>query len=190
MKQAITIIIFFAATTLQAQTKDPVLNQRIAEYMQLSKTLDAAKLADYLYPRIFELAPRAAIISQLKNAFNNPDITVAIDSAVVLNMDNITTAGTTSFSRMKYLSAMSMKFAQKDSAEDMTGFYMEAFKAKFGAQNVSYEGGNNTFHIKAIKYALAVKDRYSKNNWTFIGIEKDSQLKKLLPVAAVKKYKL
>jgi hypothetical protein len=190
MKLIATIILSIVLTGTLAQTSDAKLNSRMAAFMQLSKKLDLDKLMDYMYPRIYELAPKAAIVKEMKKAFNSADMQITPDSLAILSADNITTAGTTSFTRFKYFSSFNLHIAKKDSAEDMADAYLMAYRAQFGKDNVDYDGQTNTFHIKAVKYVIAIKDRYSKNEWVFVSQEQNALLRKLLPAAVVKKYKL
>jgi hypothetical protein len=191
MKQFVCLLLFcITGLTATAQTSDPKLNSRMAAFMQLSKKLDLDKLMDFMYPRIYELAPKATIVKEMKKAFNSADMQITSDSLAILSADNITTAGTTSFTRFKYFSSFNLHIAQKDSAEDMADAYLMAYRAQFGKDNVDYDGQTNTFHIKAVKYVIAIKDRYSKNEWVFVSQEQNALLRKLLPTAVVKKYKL
>jgi hypothetical protein len=189
----ITLSLLLAAATLlsQAQTNDSTLNRRLAQFTQLSKVLDVPGIMDYLYPRIFELVPRQQLTQQMKEAFASDEVIIQMDTIQIAGTDPITVVGSTSFTRLKTLTVMQLKMVDKDSlAEDKSMKYLELFKAQFGQNNVRYNGETGFFSIQSTKYALAIKDRYSKNLWTFVNQEQNKVLKKLLPAAVVKKYKL
>lgn len=184
---ALTISGLFA----QAQSKDSALNRRIAEFMQISKDRDFEKTMDYIYPRIFEIAPRSMMVAEMTKALNSPEMTITMDSLRALKAEPITTAGTTQFTRFQYDVSFSIHFNKEDStAEDMAASYLELLKAQFGKGNVTYSGETDIFQIRSVKYSLAIKDRYSKNIWTFVNQEQSKMLRKLLPAALVKKYKM
>lgn len=184
---ALTIASLFA----QAQSKDSALNRRIAEFMQVSKEKDFDKTMDYIYPRIFEIAPRKVMVEEMTKAFNSTEMTITMDNLKALKAEAITTAGATQFTRFQYDVSFSIRFNKKDSTEeDMAASYLELLKAQFGKGNVTYSGETDIFQIRSIKYSLAIKDRYSKNIWTFVNQEQSKMLRKLLPAALVKKYKM
>jgi hypothetical protein len=189
----LTLFIALALTTLlaQAQTKDSALNRRMAEFVQASKVLDVPGIMDYLYPRIFEIAPRHILVQEMQKTFQSEDVILKMDSIKIIGAEPITVAGPASFTRFQTYTVMQLKMVEKDSlAEDHQMQYLELFKAQFGKDNVRYNGETGFFSIRSIKFALAIKDRYSKNLWTFVNQEQNKVLKKLLPAAVVKKYKI
>jgi hypothetical protein len=192
MKQ-ITLLLALTIGSLfaQAQSKDTALNRRITEFMQTSRDMDIDRSMDYIYPRIFEVAPRSLMVEEMKKAFTSEEMSITMDSVRAMKAEPITVAGTTQFTRFQYYVKFRIRFNKKDSTEeDMAASYLELFKAQFGKQNVTYSGETDIFHIQAIKYSLAIKDRYSKNIWTFVNQEQSKMLRKLMPAALVKKYKM
>lgn len=192
MKQITLLLALTLASLLaQAQPKDTVLNRRIAEFMQISRDMDLDKTMDYIYPRLFELVPRSKMVEAMKKAVNSEEMTIAMDSLRAMQPEPITTAGTTQFTRFRYYVQFSIRFAKKDStAEDMAASYLMLLQSQFGKEHVRYSGETDVFLIHTIKYSLAIKDRYSKNIWTFVNQEQSNMLRKLLPAALVKKYKM
>jgi hypothetical protein len=153
--------------------------------------MDMDRTMDYIYPRIFEIAPRSAMVQEMKKAVNSEEMTITMDSLRAMKAEPITVAGTTQFTRFQYFVSFAVRFNKKDSTEeDMAASYLALFKAQFGKENVSYSGETDIFHVRTNKFSLAIKDRYSKNRWTFVNQEQSQMLRKLLPAAAVKKYKM
>lgn len=192
MKQ-ITLLLSLIIGSLfaQAQSKDAALNRRITEFMQISRDMDIDRTMDYIYPRIFEIAPRSMMVEEMKKALNSEEMSITMDSVRAMKAEPITVAGATQFTRFQYYVKFGIRFNKKDSTEeDMAASYLELLKAQFGKQNVTYSGETDIFQIHTIKYSLAIKDRYSKNIWTFVNQEQSSMLRKLLPAALVKKYKM
>ncbi len=176
-----------------AQTKDAALNSKLAAFIQANKDKDIEKIIDCMYPRIFELLPKEEMVDEMKKMAGNDKITVAMNSMKILNVDAITVSGPASFTRFKYASEIAMRIEiDSAKAKDGMGLMLEMFEMQYGKGNVTYEAATSTYNIKEVKYCLAIKDTYSKNQWTFMDIDKEggAMIKKLLPVAAVKKYKI
>ncbi len=177
---------FFIAT---AQTGDAVLDKRLTEYMQLSKNLNVTKLMSYLYPRIFELAPKKDLAAALKSAYTSTDFTITIDSMNINSIDPVQKFAKGNYTMFNYFVQMQFKMTGNKTAEEATGIF-ESFQKTFGKENVTQDKTTNTFSIQQEKQALAIKDNYSAGKWTFLGVEKNPMIKKIIPAAIVTKYKL
>lgn len=76
------------------------------------------------------------------------------------------------------------------SIKDKTDLLLQSFKTSFGENNVTYDEASATFLITQNKEALAIKDNYSKNVWTMIGLEKNPGINYILPAEIKKKYQI
>ncbi len=189
MKLIVTLLLsctFFIAT---AQTGDTVLDKRLAAYMQLSKDLNIDKLLNYMYPRIFELATRKQMADALKTAYNSPDFTITIDSMNINSIDPVQKFAKGSYTLFDYFVRLKFKMQGDKTAEEATAMF-EGFQNTFGKENVTLNKETNTIGIKQEKQALAIKDNYSAGKWTFLGVEKNALIKKIIPAAIITKYKL
>lgn len=77
-----------------------------------------------------------------------------------------------------------------DEYKDKTDLLLQSFKTSFGEDNVAYDEATSTFLITQTKEALAIKDNYSKNVWTMIGLEKNPGINYILPAEIKKKYQI
>jgi hypothetical protein len=190
MKKTITLILVIATFCVQAQTKDAALNKRLDEYLGYSKTLNIDLLLNYMYPKVFEVASKAQIKKALEAAYNNADLKISLDSisiGTILPIEKFTTGA---FTKFDYNVKMIITLATKEYQDKKVGIF-ENFKKKFGEENVVLNAEKNTFYIYQTKQALAIKDNFSKNIWTFMGIEEDSKaLTKIIPLAIKKKYEI
>jgi hypothetical protein len=189
MKLIATFFLSFTFFIATAQTGDTVLDKRLTAYMQLSKNLNVDKLMIYMYPRIFELATRKQLADALKTAYNSPDFTITIDSMSINNIDPIQKFAKGSYTLFDYFVRLKFKMLGDKTAEEATTMF-EGFQKTFGNENVTLNKGTNTIGIKQEKQALAIKDNYSAGKWTFLGVEKNPMIKKIIPAAIVAKYKL
>src|SRR4029453_8362375 len=56
------------------------LEKRLAEYMIVNKQLNFEKLFDYIHPSIYKIAPREELVGAFKNLYDNPQLSIGIDS--------------------------------------------------------------------------------------------------------------
>jgi hypothetical protein len=190
MKKIITSILLIASFCVQAQTNDATLNKRLDEYLDYSKTLKIDLLLNYMYPKVFEVATKAQIKKALEAAYNNEDLKISLDSISIGTILPIEKFKTGAFTKFDYKVKMIITLVTKAYIEKQEGIF-ENFKNKFGKENVVYNLETNTFYIYQTKAALAIKDNFSKNIWTFMGIEEDSKaLTKIIPLAIKKKYEI
>lgn len=190
MKKTITFILIIATINIYAQTKDAALNKRLSEYLSYSKNLNIDVLLTYMYPKVFEVASKAQLKKALDAAYNNADLKISLDSISVGTVLPIEPFTTGAFTKFDYKVKMVITLATK-AYQDKQEAIFENFKNKFGEENVVLHTETNTFYIYQTKQALAIKDGFSKNLWTFLGIEEDNKaLTKIIPLAIKKKYEI
>lgn len=188
-KYTLIAIILFASAVAYSQTADAVLNKRLANYMAWSKGMKIDLLLDYMYPRIFEIAKKEQLKEVLEKAYNNQDFEIKLDSISLGEVQPISRFSKGSFTRFGYFVKMSMK-PVSDEYKDKTDLLLQSFKTSFGEDNVAYDEATATFLITQTKEALAIKDNYSKNVWTMIGLEKNPGINYILPAEIKKKYQI
>lgn len=190
MKNLIAFLIIFASFNVQAQTKDDALNKRLNEYLTYSKDLKVDVLLNYMYPKIFEIVTKVQLKKALEAAYNNADLKISLDSISIGTVLPIDTFANGAFTKFDYNVKMIITLVTKTYQEKKEGIF-ENFKNKFGEENVVFDTATNTFYIYQTKEALAIKDGFTKNLWTFLGIEEDSKaFSKIIPLAIKKKYEI
>ncbi len=189
MKKFITILLIAISFTASSQTSDAVLNKRLAEYLVFSKELKVDALLDYMYPRMFELASREQLKQLLEQAFNSPDISIKLDSLTIDKILPVSKFSKGAYTKFTYSLVMKIKLTNP-AMEDKSEAILDNFKEKFGEKNVFYDETTKLFSVYQTKDALAIKDNYSKNIWTMLGLEKEQSLEKIIPAEIKAKYKL
>jgi hypothetical protein len=189
MKLIVTFLLSIVIFTATAQTGDAVLNKRLTEYMQLSKNLNIDKLITYMYPRVFELAPKKDLAAALKTAYTSTDFKITIDSLKITRVDPVQKFAKGNYTIFNYFTTIGFEIINAEKKAD-AAVMVDGFKQKFGAENVSFDEATSIIKIKQDKLALAIKDNYTAGKWTFLGVENSPMLKKIIPAAIVAKYKL
>ena len=189
MKKLITLLFIAASFTANSQTSDLALNKRLSEYLTYSKDLKIDLLLGYMYPRIFEMASKKQIKEALESAYNNPDIEIKLDSVGIGKVLPLSKFSKGTYTKFNYSVKMKIKLLKKE-MEEKADKILENFKTKFGKENVTYDETTRLFWVYQTKEALAIKDNYSKNIWTILGLEKDQNINSIIPAEIIKKYNL
>jgi hypothetical protein len=189
MKKISFLLFLLLSLCTYGQTTDAVLNKRLSEYMSYSKDINIDKLLEYMYPRVFELASRDQLKEALEKAYHNDEIEIKLDSLAMGIVLPISKFSKGAFTKFSYTVKMSMRLLNKE-MEEKTGLVFQSFKTSFGEENVSYNEETKLFWVYQTKDAIAIKDNYSKNIWTMIGLEKDQTLTKIVPAEIKKKYNI
>ncbi|MEN9570784.1 MAG: hypothetical protein RL172_2015 [Bacteroidota bacterium] len=185
----ILALCLYWATGTTAQTSDAALNKRLAEYLSYSKEINIDKILDYMYPRIFELAPKEQLKEVLQNAYNNKDIAISLDSLSIGKVLPISTFSKGACTKFSYTVKMTMKMLA-EGMQNNTAAILQSFKASFGANNVRYDEAEKKFIIYQTKEALAIKDDFSNNTWSMLGLEKDETITAVIPAEIKKLYQI
>jgi hypothetical protein len=168
MRKLFFALLLLANTACHAQSADRELNEALSHYMTYSTGTAIDQLMNYLYPRVFELAPKEAIAKALKDAYNSEEISIVIDSAAVLQVDSIRKFGKGNYTRFSYLVRMKMKILNNDLAKNTEAIKKSYYKS-IGEKNVHYDDNTGYFTIMQSKEGLAIKDNYSKKQMDFFG---------------------
>jgi hypothetical protein len=187
MKYFLFLFFFSFGVMANAQTTDPVFNKRLSEYIDISRDLKIDLLLNYMYPRIFEIAPRKDLKAALEGAYHNESISIKLDSVITGKVDPISKFSKGAFTRFEYKAVMTVQLLGEN-MEGKADAVLQNFKLKFGEKNVSYDNDTKLFRIRQHKEALAIKDNFSKNLWTFIGLEKEMNLTAIIPAAVKTHY--
>ena len=74
------------------------------------------KVMEYTYPRLFTIAPRDVLVSTMKNAFENDEFTIELDSVKVHTIFPVFVIHDTSYAEVKHTMLMKMKYKKTDDA--------------------------------------------------------------------------
>jgi hypothetical protein len=182
-------LMLFCLLTTKAQTTDKELNLALANYMKYSKTLNIDKLVDYMYPKIFEIAPKASIVSSLSSLYNSDQFTAKLDSVYITQYFPVIKFSKGYFSKFSYGTILRMKFNDATDSSSQQKIF-DALEAAYGEEAVTM-AADQYFKIVDIKDAIAIKDNFSKNKWTFLGLKKDNRMiLKLIPNEIKTAYKI
>lgn len=183
---ALTVLIFCAcgaSKDKKAATPDSAsLESRLASFMQANDNMNIEEMADYLYPKLFTIAPKADLIKSMQETFNSDEMKVELDQLKVDTLYPVFKFGEGSYAKVKYSMVMRMNFKNtSDSAADnkeMLENIKQSMAAEYGPENVSLdEKGIISINEKSVM--VAIKDEYAKE-WSFVELKVDDPMTKKL----------
>lgn len=188
------LLVVFTALSASAQQNniDAKLTQRLNTYMQLNRNLDFEPMMDYIYPALFKVAPRDAILQSFKDAFNNDAVKIKFDSIAVrtIGADFKSKGGT--FKKIDYYMSMRMSFTDTSflSNADARKMMLESMQTTFPGKEVSFNEKDKALLIIGNEIMFAVKEN-ATTEWMFIGYEKNPELiQALFPQDVIAHFKL
>lgn len=130
---------------------------------------DYNALLDMTYPKLFELAPREAVLESLKSTFdgNQGFKIVMLPMAPNFVFGPIKKIGTQSFAIIDHDNSLQVIWDEPIPADEIEN-YVGLFKTNMKTENVSYDAAKKTMNIKAKAKMVAVADETTKNKWTYL----------------------
>jgi hypothetical protein len=169
------------------------LKQRLDEFMQSFRHLDAEKMINYIYPKVFTVIDKEELLRQMKESMaGSPKKN--LDSVTVDKICPIFDVDKSSYCKIDFTIALTFPVnIAKDSLGNSTktpkdsgirhvigeGGYpapqitlmQTLLEGKFGKGNVKFERDAALFRVRATNRLVAVKDEFAKQ-WSFIMYDK------------------
>lgn len=168
-------------------TEGATLEQRLADYMKYTDEMNMDKMLDYIYPKLFTIAPRKQLQKLMEDAYNSEEVSVTLDSLKLEKIHPVFQMEGGSYAKVDYSMLMIMKL--KDPGEESPyELLLAGFEEEFGKGNVRYDDTNGSFRVQQKSTSIAVKDKYAKE-WSFAELNKDDDvmLKKLFSKEVLEK---
>lgn len=166
------------------------LEKRLAEFMKLNDEMNMEKMMDYIYPKLFTIAPRESVMKAMKDGFDSEEVKVELDSLKVDKIYPVFEMDKGSYAKVNYSMIMFMDLKKpKDSIDKPvtdhsigkeypapTATLMQSImENEFGKENVSVDSQTGSIKVYAKSPMIAVKDEYAKE-WSFINFKKDNEM--------------
>lgn len=181
MKKWVLSVITFCWVLVAAAQADSALTARLNRFLQANRAMDLEKVLDFTYPKVFTIAPRAAVLDALKNSFDNDQMTIKMDALATDSVYPVFRMQEGSYARILYSMKMIMQLKSKEpdaaKQKEINEAMLSSMQAQFG-DKVSIDSNNNII-VAMQEVMVAVKDKYAKQ-WCFVNFkEQDAMTSKL-----------
>lgn len=177
------LLLFLAGifTSHSAQSQGGI-EGRLQEYFEATKTQDWEKVVDMLYPPLFELVEKEAMVQMFTDMEGN-GMKFSMSDFKARNISEAYAHEGEKFAEVDYTARMNIQFTSEAyKGAEMAKLLQDNFSAIYGAENVTYQAENNSFDILAEKKMLAIAGA-DNEEWTFIEKNEnmDASLKQIIP---------
>lgn len=187
MKRFIFTLAFLISISASAQM---TLRTTLEDYLKVVETKNSERVMDYMYPKFFELYPRALMVKTLDESLRDPALEILLMDSKILDISPLKTADSVTYAKVGYSFIMTMKYVVSDEnpapTDEVITMTTNIFKQMYGDDNVTFDAENKKFRIFAKKEMLVLKTP-SLTDWKVLGIEENVKtlLKKILPVEII-----
>jgi hypothetical protein len=171
---------------------DPVLEQRLAEFLKAMDDRKPEKMMDYIYPKLFTIVSRDQTLMKMTGAFESKDPKVEFDSLKIEKIFPIFEMDSARYAKVIYAMVMTMEYSYlKDStvnknisrdtsttlhtiididerypAPQLT-LMQTLLKGKYGTENVTVDYKNGIAKVRVKNQIVAIKDKFA-GEWSFV----------------------
>jgi hypothetical protein len=180
MKKAIFIFFLLAslAPALLAQ-HEPAITGRLGEYFEATKVKDWQKVVDMVYPKLFTLVEKKEMVQMFQDMEGN-GMEFQMGDFAVKGISAVMDHEGERFALVDYTAQMNIRFTSQAYREpEMVDMLRQNFVLTYGAENVRYNPGDNSFDVRAEKTMFAISEE-GEDNWAFM--ESDSANEALIGV--------
>jgi hypothetical protein len=187
------LIAFSSVASIAQDNSDPELSKRLDKYMNLTRELKFEEIMEYTHPKIFAIASKEQLAEVFKQAFDNEEMSIGIDSTAIVGISDAFKLKDATYKKIVYSMNMVVRFKDTISLkeESFIGTMKMAFTNAFPGATVEFNKAKKTFQIKALNIMIAIKDN-NATPWMFLGYEKKNGelLKVLYPKEVIEHFKL
>lgn len=187
-KLFVLCLLFLLSSHVTSAQADEGMKARLDTFMQLNQSLQFDKLMDYIYPKVFTIAPREQLVQVFKESFaGNDELSMEMDSLRTGTISTPVTIGEGSYYLISYSMLIRIKMINEkaDASNSMLGL----MKSQYGEDNVRHDKATGKYVITVNTSMVAIKDALSPQ-WSFLNFEPDHPLAaQLLDEAVITKLK-
>lgn len=187
-KLFVLFLLILSCSVIASAQADEGMKARLDTFMKLNQSLQFEKLMDYIYPKVFTIAPKEQLVQVFKESFaGNDDMSMEMDSLRTGTISSQVTIGEGSYYLIRYSMLIRIKITNEkaDGSNSMLGL----MKSQYGEDNVRHDKATGKFVITVNTSMVAIKDAQSPQ-WSFLNFEPDHPLAaQLLDEAVITKLK-
>ena len=187
----VALFFLLLAGPATSQSEDNALNQRLDQYMHLSKTLEYEKLMEFIYPKLFDIAPKSAIIETMRQTFESNEMRLGFDSMAVLTVGASFVHKGTEYRKVDYSMVLRLQLTDTSNLKDTTfiNIMNMSLSGSFAGASVRFDRPTGSWVISGTDFMIAIKEK--DQPWMFIGNEKNKlMVETLFPPEVIKKFSL
>ena len=166
--------------SISAQSHKEIITKEAQTYYDYMTNQNFDGVLDYMYPKVFEMAPREQMKMGMQQMFNSPDMKIEFLNNDITNVSEAKEVDGVTYAAVYYNSKMKMTFVSEldKSEEDKSSFiqFMKGTMAsQFGEENVKADAETMSLVINMDATMFAIKDP-KFDGWKFLGNDDAMQM--------------
>ncbi len=166
-------LVCFISISAHSQSLKETLTTEANAYFDFMVNQDFDGVLDYMYPKVFEMAPRDQMKVGMRQMFNAEDMKIQFLANDVTKVTDKKALNGIDYAAIFYSSTMKMTFLTEDeqTEEDKKGFLMfmkTTMQTQFGEEHVKEELETMSLIIDMSATMFAINDPQYKG-WKFLG---------------------
>lgn len=191
------LLFLLSLTTTFAQTDNADIQKTFEDYFKAVEQSNYPKVVDYLYPKLFDIAPKEAMLQAMEEMTTDTNVTIKLHSAVVKKISKTFVLDKIKYAVVKHSFKMTMLFKnnnsdaniKEDGSLDVADFTFKLLKGKYGEENVALDKEKSIIEVFSNSEMYAINDP-AYPGWKFLEKKEEMQslLEQLLPKKVLKKF--
>ncbi len=184
------LFLFGGFSLLSAQSGTDKLSLQAGVFLKATQDQEWETVADMLYPKLFELAPREQIIAAMQG-IQAGGFEISLSDPRINSISDIETHGTEKFAVLKYQMHMTMNLQGEDFDDaEAVETIVSYMKSMYGEEKVNFDKASKTLSADARNTMVALAPEESED-WAFLEYkpELDTFLGEILAEGLLEKIK-
>ncbi|GGB75305.1 hypothetical protein GCM10007424_14050 [Flavobacterium suaedae] len=171
MKNILLFAFVLISSLTFAQDKKSLEERAQAVYKATTNSSgDYAAVAEYTYPKVFDIVPKETLIEVMNSVLNSPEVKIQmLDIKPDFSYGAIKKIDDAYYCLIDHNLGMKMIFTQ-DIPSEQGEMIKEQIKAAMETENVVFNDDENSFTIKQKAQMLAISDSHTDYDWYFINL--------------------
>ena len=179
MKKIILSFLMICYTTLLfAQAPKDHLRRDFKTYIEFTQSNDFKQAMEYVVDDFFKVVPKAQMIKQFEQVFNDPGLEIKLENPKVLKVGSLEKIDKKHYAIITHSNLLKVRVRPKDDSETEEDLKQKAalLKASFakqaGVQDIQYDEKKHAFKVKVVEKICGVSDDNGAH-WKFVKLDKD-----------------
>ncbi len=168
------------AFTISAQSQKEIITKEAQTYYEYMTNQNFDGVLDYMYPKVFEMAPREQMKMGMQQMFNSPDMKIEFLNNDVTDVSDEKVVDGVTYAAVYYNSKMRMTFVSElekpdEDKKTFINFMKSTMATQFGEENVESDAETMSLVINMDATMFAIKDPKFEG-WKFLGNDDAMQM--------------
>lgn len=155
---SILIFTFTLFAPCVAQDHKAELDSVFQGFWEVTEKKDAWGTMDYMYPRLFEIAPKKMLVNAIQDTYADTTVELGFSNSSISNISSLLVVEETKYASIDYSFTMSialLNLAEEDVA-DMLAYLLQVYQDQYGKNSVRLDEKARRFDIDvdATMYAI------------------------------------